>query len=560
MIRVSAILAAFSLTALVAPRLAQASCESPEPQLFDSVPAEGASEVPTDVDIVLFHLGEIETVELDGSALPRTPEHAWDPGLLQPQTTYEVTVHWAYFDHSTSFSFTTGDSAAAGAAPDPPGVTDLEIFDEPYPAGKCTHLATRTGCADENTPEFAAFKVEPSASVGWFIRGGGHPEFDQLWPANCGDPLWYGYPQEDRCFEVQAFDSAGRASGVVTRCAAVQELPEAGTADLNGSGDAGDGAVAPDGGASDGGDGAVAQHGSAGGCSTSDSARFGAWWVLLLMFSLTPTRRVLSQCPRVAAALVTPFLAFGVGLRTAHAACNNHLIEVYASIPEAEATGVPTDVEIVLFSTGELRRVDLDGVPMQQTELGEWDPGLLEPDTTYEVAVYGPDPTDPHTFSFTTGAGPAVGAGPTSPEVDVVREHSAPPANLECIELAQRTGCPDHGEATYVSFSIGGSVPAGWVIKSGGHEEFNQLWPARCGTPWWHGYPPADGCYFVAAIDDAGRRSPPTRTCASEPQVPEGCSTSSSPAPRQFWPVALLLVFASFRGPQRRGRAARAPN
>ena len=183
-----------------------------------SIPADNAQNVALNTFIVVFSVGYISELRLNGRVLTPTRFRQYDPGLLDPQTSYEVVIDWANHDAPTTFRFTTGDSVH-DADPEPPEITEFGVADLSNPQSSCVALALHTGCADADAEPSTASFVIANDAPGWFVSSlAGYAEFDQAWPGSCGDPLWVGYEGESKCFEISAFDAAGRLSPPSTVC------------------------------------------------------------------------------------------------------------------------------------------------------------------------------------------------------------------------------------------------------------------------------------------------------------------------------------------------------
>ncbi|MDD9967542.1 MAG: Ig-like domain-containing protein [Myxococcales bacterium] len=205
---------------------AHASCPATEPRVLWSHPGSGATDVPTDADLLLFtDSGRPGTVMLNGVSLDPTPglPEAYDLGALSADTEYTVTVELTRWDGSAaateSWSFVTASEDATPSVR--PEVRVLQMEEETCSdwtcgfAGLCKTLAFANSCFDTGFPTLQRAIVQGSA-VAWIYeeRTGDGRIARTLVPAKCGDPsvLTWAPDDDDRSYRVLAVGADGSVS------------------------------------------------------------------------------------------------------------------------------------------------------------------------------------------------------------------------------------------------------------------------------------------------------------------------------------------------------------
>jgi len=260
----------------LAPVAARAMClwVPPPGELF-TVPANGATDVPTDGRLwVLVGAGSVGTVVLDGQELIGTKEGmAWTsyglPSIAPGKTSsYTVAIcHDEGCDEPAQYgpyTFTVGQNPAA--APDPPelleakaGPTDGNDY-TPAGDGSCLDQLMEQDCYDVGPMALYTFTLKPNSTASHFAVWRGEKKVSHTYFSTADCPVqiiaFCSAPEDSdecdytahTCFNVAAYNAAGLASEPVEMC--VGEPPVEGEpagVDLGGEGIAGDiGAVSAD--------------------------------------------------------------------------------------------------------------------------------------------------------------------------------------------------------------------------------------------------------------------------------------------------------------------------
>lgn len=197
-----------------------ANCTCPEPLVIDTIPEDGATDVPTNVRIALFGPACVDgtTATINGEELQRDGLF-WKPSSdLEPETEY--TIELDLLDPlgeeltPRSISFTTGEGPSTSIPPSPQVDLDSISSVPPEIDQDCLYLDSNTGCADAGTRYFFGFESEDSP-LGWVIETDSdraHSEYDRIWPSSCGAPRYSGYKFETGCFVIRAIDESGQLS------------------------------------------------------------------------------------------------------------------------------------------------------------------------------------------------------------------------------------------------------------------------------------------------------------------------------------------------------------
>jgi len=198
--------------------VAFAICEQPPPVLLGTIPADGATNVALNTRFVVFTQKPSESATLNEVALTREQANIWKAeDLLTPDTEYTVVFE---LDNgtNTSVTFTTGSEVAE--MPSAPVVHGYDAFvPDDVEDADCRRLVMSTGCADQDYPTLRRFDVESESDL-FIANTKGHPEFHQLWPKECGTPVWAGYGEE--CFDVSVIEN-GQVSPPTRTCTDLAE-------------------------------------------------------------------------------------------------------------------------------------------------------------------------------------------------------------------------------------------------------------------------------------------------------------------------------------------------
>jgi len=183
------------------------------PAILWSYPADGATEVPTNV--VLWALpdgGDVLEVSLNGSVVPAgTARFSYDLGALAPNTVYTLDFSVGLGQVHVEQTFTTGNGPAEpqpGAAPG--AVTTSRRADSDFaPPDFCYRVLWAQDCYDSG--QDTHFSFEPSGSAeAWLVRH--DPEYGQaplLWPAECGAPDVFAQASSNPCVTLSGIDQMG---------------------------------------------------------------------------------------------------------------------------------------------------------------------------------------------------------------------------------------------------------------------------------------------------------------------------------------------------------------
>jgi hypothetical protein len=190
---------------VTAARPAHASCEDEPYGLLWSYPANGAWEVPVDAD--LFVNGRMNGLpSLAGEPLPRLAPGVYDPGMLQPETRYEV--RW----EEAVLAFTTGSATEyPPQAPSP----DVRVTRNPIDFARCPLLPPQ-GCFDQGQPTRVRFDARPARAWLVDVLSCDGSVRQMVWPNACGAPV---VESEDRivCASMRSTQGAGfgESTGVI---------------------------------------------------------------------------------------------------------------------------------------------------------------------------------------------------------------------------------------------------------------------------------------------------------------------------------------------------------
>lgn len=190
--------------------VARANCVEPPPVLLWSYPADGDTEVPTNVDLLVTG-SPYGAPALNGAPLTRLSSGVYDLGELAPHTAYEV--RW----DAAAIVFTTG--AGPGQEPAPSVSSDVEVMRNPELEARCA-LIDPQGCFDTGPPTRVRFDAGP-APVAWLVDVLSCDGFrsQMIWPSACGVPT---LEREDPiiCAELRASDGVRTSESTGFVCSA----------------------------------------------------------------------------------------------------------------------------------------------------------------------------------------------------------------------------------------------------------------------------------------------------------------------------------------------------
>jgi hypothetical protein len=204
---------------------AAADCSPPAMAIVWSYPAQGDTDVPTNVDLWLQTSGwdGPARVWLGEEAVPELPlAYGYDLGELAPHTEYKLRIEPTIGNPSFELRFTTGSGPAS---PDisvaPVAVTTSHARD--YEASALCRAALNTqDCFD--TGQNTYYEFTPSAdAVGWVIQSDAGYRPINLWPGECGAPRLFGSDHSSPCVTLHAIDASGATHASERVCAGVDE-------------------------------------------------------------------------------------------------------------------------------------------------------------------------------------------------------------------------------------------------------------------------------------------------------------------------------------------------
>ena len=186
-----------------APDRAQASCVAPKPSVIWSFPAQGATDVPIDADLIMVTQGILEgvRVRLDGeqvAAASMVPGH-YDLGELEASSKHEIVIDGVdSLDGNKAFAlkltFTTGSARAAGSGPERVAIVSASgRAVEPDGAAVCTSALYANTCFDTGTPLLESFETGAMA-VAWAVERVKTTSWMTVYPGECGQPRALDYP------------------------------------------------------------------------------------------------------------------------------------------------------------------------------------------------------------------------------------------------------------------------------------------------------------------------------------------------------------------------------
>jgi hypothetical protein len=215
--RVSLVLLALSSLPLVlclSEREARADCASPEPAIVWSYPAQGDTDVPTNVDLWVLPSGwgGPPSVSRNGVVLaPLRMGYGYDAGELAPNTAYTFQVQLDnYGDPGAVFelTFTTGNGPAA---PDPgaaPGDVVTSSSFERALADSCKAALGTQDCFDTGQDTYYQFTPAGSAK-GWILVSDSAYRPIAIWPGECEAPTLFRSSFSAPCATLYGIDASG---------------------------------------------------------------------------------------------------------------------------------------------------------------------------------------------------------------------------------------------------------------------------------------------------------------------------------------------------------------
>lgn len=203
---------------------AYANCETPEPIVLGTYPADGGTNVPLNTKFIVFTPSPARSAILNGAPLTRETGNIWTASSnLDPNADYTLVFEFSdeVNDPMYEISFQTGTEV--GTPPQAPVVNGYDVSDPSQVQDEdCRYLVMATGCADSEEPDLLMFDVEGQNDL-FIANMDGHPEFHQLWPSYCGTPSWRGYGGS--CFDVYTIEN-GLLSDPTQFCAPTEPEPE----------------------------------------------------------------------------------------------------------------------------------------------------------------------------------------------------------------------------------------------------------------------------------------------------------------------------------------------
>jgi len=215
-------IALLQLAATTVASVTSANCPLPEPRVVWSYPAAGATDVPIDADImfVFSNWNTPSQIDLNGERVDAFDEGRFDPGTLEPNTDYTVTIasEGMMGPVSLELSFATGDQSVE-ATTQAPVIASQAQDDLTYPLDSdCPEVINAQDCFDTGQSTMLRLQVEGEAVL-WLVQAvpdgeassGGLAQ--ERWPFECGDPTVVGWRSagefEGGCYRVVAVDAAG---------------------------------------------------------------------------------------------------------------------------------------------------------------------------------------------------------------------------------------------------------------------------------------------------------------------------------------------------------------
>lgn len=232
------VFAAFAVSAVASP--ASAKCLAPPAQVLWSIPADGAQDVPTNVNpwiaVPVYYKPD---VHLDGKPLAAEPNlpYQWQLAKeLPPHTHHELTVHFVHppdLPVDVTIAFDTG-AGPDMTVPQAPQVTALAT--DASLTAACLKEIRAQYCFDTGEPSVRTL-VSPTTPVAWQVtrKDGSYAVLTSA--GHCGVATYMGYltPWQklepvNTCWQVRAIDATGRLSPATEACEGAVPGPEDPTA------------------------------------------------------------------------------------------------------------------------------------------------------------------------------------------------------------------------------------------------------------------------------------------------------------------------------------------
>jgi hypothetical protein len=205
---------------------AAADCAPPASEVVWSYPANGDTNVPTNVDLWLQMSGWdgpakvwLGDEALPGLALP----YGYDLGELAPNTAYELRVEPLSGGVSFELGFTTGSGPASPNAGVAPGAVTTSRSSSFEGSALCRAALSTQDCFD--TGQNTYFKFTPSVdTVGWLIQSDSGYRAINLWPGECGAPQLFAHDSSSPCVTLHAIDAVGATHASQRVCSDPNDL------------------------------------------------------------------------------------------------------------------------------------------------------------------------------------------------------------------------------------------------------------------------------------------------------------------------------------------------
>jgi hypothetical protein len=194
---------------------ARAQCAAPPSAILWSHPADGETDVPTNVVLWILPVGagELE-VSLNGTTLSASEDlFSYALGDLAPNTSYRVAFDFGgrSLPVHVEQSFSTGSGPAEpqpAAAPGAIAASRRGQSERPL-SDFCNAVLQAQDCFDTGQDTHFVFAPEGTATA-WLVREDrqyGHGPL--LWPAECGAPDFFSHQDSQPCVILSGIDRAG---------------------------------------------------------------------------------------------------------------------------------------------------------------------------------------------------------------------------------------------------------------------------------------------------------------------------------------------------------------
>ena len=208
---------------------AAADCAPPVPAIVWSHPAQGATGVPTNVDLWLQMSGwdGPPRVWLDDELVPSLAlPYGYDLGELAPNTEYDLLIEPQSGEGNLQLRFTTGGGPASPEPGVAPGAVAPSQSSEYEATALCRAALNTQDCFDTGQNTYFAFT--PSAdALGWLIQSDAGFRPANLWPGVCGAPRLFGHDSASPCVTLHAIDAIGATYASERVCAGTVDSNDA---------------------------------------------------------------------------------------------------------------------------------------------------------------------------------------------------------------------------------------------------------------------------------------------------------------------------------------------